>query len=101
MKLEEILALVQAGYSKEEITAMGESPKEETTPKPEAKSEEPKPEHKEEPKPKEEQKENTQIDYAKLSMELMKAVAGMDTGHSPNHKSKDELCEEAMLSFVK
>ena len=97
MKLEEILALVQAGYSKEEITAMGESPKEETTPKPEAKSEEPKPE----PKPKEEPKENTQIDYAKLSMELMKAVAGMDTGHSPNHKSKDELCEDAMLSFVK
>lgn len=97
MKLEEILALVQAGYSKDEITAMGESPKEETTPKPEAKSEEPKPE----PKPKEEPKENTQIDYAKLSMELMKAVAGMDTGHSPNHKSKDELCEEAMLSFVK
>lgn len=97
MKLEEILALVQAGYSKDEITAMGESPKEETTPKPEAKSEEPKPE----PKPKEEPKENTQIDYAKLSMELMKAVAGMDTGHSPNHKSKDELCEDAMLSFVK
>lgn len=97
MKLEEILALVQAGYSKDEITAMGESPKEETTPKPEAKSEEPKPES----KPKEEPKENTQIDYAKLSMELMKAVAGMDTGHSPNHKSKDELCEDAMLSFVK
>ena len=95
MKLEEILALVQAGYSKDEITAMGESPKEETTPKPEAKSEEPKPEPKEEPK------ENTQIDYAKLSMELMKAVAGMDTGHSPDHKTKEEKAEDAMLSFIK
>ena len=97
MKLEEILALVNAGYSKEEIQAFGESPKEETPPKPKA---EEKPDPKPDPKP-EPKKEETQIDYAKLSMELMKAVAGMDTGHSPNHKSKDELCEDAMLSFVK
>ena len=100
MTVEEILKLLDAGYTKDEINSFGKpadepkpDPKPDPKPKDEAKPEE--------PKPKEEPKENTQIDYAKLSMELMKAVAGMDTGHSPNHKSKDELCEDAILSFVK
>lgn len=96
MKSEDILALVKAGYSKEEIASFGESQeKPETTPKEE------KPEQKPETKPEEKSKEETQIDYAKLSRELMKAVAGLDTGNNPTHKSKQELADEAMFSFVR
>ena len=97
MKSEDILALVKAGYSKEEIASFDEQKKDpEPDPKPE-----PKPDPKPDPKPEEKPKDETQIDYAKLSRELMKAVAGLDTGNNPTHKSKQELADEAMLSFVK
>lgn len=97
MTVEEILKLLDAGYTKDEINSFGkpaEEPK--PDPKPESKA---KDESKPEPKP--EPKEETQIDYAKLSRELMKAVAGKDTGIFPESKTKAELADEAMLSFVK
>lgn len=96
MTVEEILKLLDAGYTKDEINSFGK-PEE---PKPDPKSE---PKAKDEPKPEPnpEPKEETQIDYAKLSRELMKAVAGKDTGIFPESKSKAELADEAMLSFVK
>ena len=96
MTIEEILKLLDAGYTKDEINSFGKPEESKPDPKPEPKAkDEPKPEPKPEPK------EETQIDYAKLSRELMKAVAGKDTGIFPESKTKAELADEAMLSFVK
>lgn len=88
MTLDQILQLLQAGYTKEEIQALdqGTGSQPPTDPKPA----DPKPA---DPAP--------VIDYAKLSRELMRAAAGKDTGVEPDTKTKEQRLEEAMLSFVK
>ena len=91
MTLENIITLLNAGYTKDEIQAL-----EKGTGSPEEKPADPKPEEKPEEKP-----AAPVIDYAKLSRELMKAAAGKDTGAAPDHKTKEEQVEEAMLSFVR
>ena len=94
MTLDQILQLLQAGYTKEEIQALdletGSQPQ--TDPKPaDLKPTDP-------PKPVD---PAPVIDYAKLSRELMRAAAGKDTGVEPDTKTKEQRLEEAMLSFVK
>ena len=88
MTLDQILQLLTAGYTKEEIQALdqGTGAQPPTDPKPA----DPKPA---DPAP--------VIDYAKLSRELMRAAAGKDTGVEPDTKTKEQRLEEAMLSFVK
>lgn len=95
MTAEQILKLLDAGYTKEEIQALEQG----------TGSQPPKPEPKAEEKPKDPSKDpepaEPKIDYARLSMELMKAAAGKDTGYNPDHRTKEEQAEEAMLSFIK
>ena len=92
MTLDQILQLLQAGYTKEEIQALdqGTGSQPPTDPKPA------------DPKPADPQKDPAPvIDYAKLSRELMRAAAGKDTGVEPDTKTKEQRLEEVMLSFVK
>lgn len=88
MTLDQILQLLQAGYTKEEIQALDQGT--ESRPPSDPKPADPKPA---DPAP--------VIDYAKLSRELMRAAAGKDTGVEPDTKTKEQRLEEAMLSFVK
>lgn len=95
MTIENIITLLNAGYTKEEIQAL-----EKGTGSPEEKPADPKPaDPPADPKPAE--PAAPVIDYAKLSRELMKAAAGKDTGAAPDHRTKEEQVEEAMLSFVR
>ena len=88
MTLDQILQLLQAGYTKEEIQALDQGTGSQSSADP--KPADPKPA---DPAP--------VIDYAKLSRELMRAAAGKDTGVEPDTKPKEQRLEEAMLSFVK
>lgn len=88
MTLDQILQLLQAGYTKEEIQALDQGTGSQSSADP--KPADPKPA---DPAP--------VIDYAKLSRELMRAAAGKDTGVEPDTKTKEQRLEEAMLSFVK
>lgn len=90
MTLENIITLLNAGYTKEEIKALEEGTGSQP-PKPADPPADPKPAEPAAPV----------IDYAKLSRELMKAAAGKDTGAAPDHKTKEEMAEEAILSFIK
>lgn len=92
MTLDQILQLLQAGYTKEEIQALDQG----------TGSQPPKDQKPADPKPADPPKDPaTVIDYAKLSRELMRAAAGKDTGVKPDTKTKEQRLEEAMLSFVK
>ena len=91
MTLDQILQLLTAGYTKEEIQALDQGTGSQPA--------DPKPA---DPKPADPPKEPaTVIDYAKLSRELMRAAAGKDTGVEPDTRTKEQRLEEAMLSFVK
>lgn len=70
MKLDEILKLVNAGYSKDEITALDTAKEQKPDQKTEQKPEQ-KPEQKTEQKP--EQKSGTSFDYDKFATALVKA----------------------------
>lgn len=94
MTLENIITLLNAGYTKDEIKAL-----EEGTGSQPPKPADPPADPPTDPKPTE--PAAPVIDYAKLSRELMKAAAGKDTGAAPDHKTKEEMAEEAMLSFIK
>ena len=94
MTIENIITLLNAGYTKEEIQALEKgtaSDPKPADPKPADPPADPKPAEPAAPV----------IDYAKLSRELMKAAAGKDTGAAPDHKTKEEMVEEAMLSFIR
>lgn len=100
MTLDQVLTLLQAGYTKEEISQLGKGPEASETDKPvEIDVEEKKPEQKTEPdKP---EQPSVQIDYAKMSKELLKAMAGQDNGTWTPPKTKEEKTEEALLSLLK
>lgn len=93
MTLDQILQLLTAGYTKEEIQALDQGTG--SQPPADPKPADPKPT---DPKPAD---PAPVIDYAKLSRELMRAAAGKDTGVEPDTKTKEQRLEEAMLSFVK
>ena len=91
MTLDQILQLLQAGYTKEEIQALDHGTGSQPPADPPV-----------DPKPADPPKDPaTVIDYAKLSRELMRAAAGKDTGVEPDTRTKEQRLEEAMLSFVK
>ena len=95
MTAEQILKLLDAGYTKEEIQALEQGTGSQSA-KPEPKAEE-----KPKDPPKDPEPAEPKIDYARLSMELMKAAAGKDTGYNPDHRTKEEQTEEALLSMVR
>lgn len=95
MTLENIITLLDAGYTKEEIQALEQGTGSQPA-KPEPKAEE-----KPKDPPKDPEPAEPKIDYARLSMELMKAAAGKDTGYNPDHRTKEEQTEEALLSMVR
>ena len=101
MTLDQVLTLIQAGYTKEEISQLAAGPAEPETGKSvEIEVPEKKPET--EPKPAEEKKQpEISIDYAKMSKELLKAMAGQDNGTWTPPKTKEEKTEEALLSLLK
>ena len=94
MKVEEVIKLIDAGYSKEEIDKMLQSepepkPEQNTEPKPEQNTE-PKPE----PKPDSEPKPEPAVDpVLKELQDLKKAVYAMNIMNSaqPEQKSVDDI----------
>ena len=89
MTHEQILKLVDAGYTKAEIEAM--------EPKPDPKPAEPTPD----PKPAEPTPTPVAFDYSKMASEFAKVLAGTDIGGDLKVKTKDEKLEDALHAFIR
>ena len=103
MKAEDILALVNAGYTKEEIAAMGTTPEPEKKPEPAPEPEKkpvPEPEQKQEPAP-----ANNQV--AELTQQMSKLIATLqanaiaNSSLTPQHQpsAEDTLAEIIRPTF--
>ena len=109
MTLDQVLTLLNAGYTKEEISQLATGPETPETDKPveikvEEKKQDPAPEQpkpEETPEEKPEEKPDVQFDYARMSKELLKAMAGQDNGNWIPPKTKEEQLDEALFSFLR
>ena len=100
MTLDQVLTLLNAGYTKEEISQLVTGPVAQDTGKPEDITvEEKKPDPK--PEPEKPAAPEVTIDYAKMSKELLKAMAGQDNGNWTPPKTKEEQLDEALFSFLR
>ena len=103
MKVEEVLALVNAGYTKEEIAAMGATPEPEKKPEP-ASEPEKKPEPASEPEKKPEPANNQ---VAELTQQMSKLIATLqanaiaNSSLTPPHQpsAEDTLAEIIRPTF--
>ena len=88
MTKEELLMLVKAGYTKEEIKALTEEPAEPQKEPAEEPAEEPQKEPVEEPKPTEPQTELAELkkQFADMSAELGNIIKGLQKANIANHK---------------
>jgi hypothetical protein len=97
MKLEQLITLINAGYTKDEISAMLQAEHPEPTPEP---TQEPKPEPKPEPTP-EPKKEPEQDPIKALQAELKSLrdeihKSNIAKSEQPKPRSVDEILAEAM-----
>lgn len=100
MKLDDLLLLVQAGYSKDEISSMAEK---ESNKKPEPKSEK-KPEPEPEPEPKKklepEPEPESKFDYDKLAETIIaKMQAKNRSANLDKNKSTEDWLSQLSLKF--
>lgn len=97
MKIDDILTLIKAGYTKEDIEALNSAPAEEpkNEPAPEPKKEEPKPE----PEPKQEDEKESKV--LKEMQELRKSIMKLAVvnGAAEIKDDKDKL-EEALKKLI-
>ena len=97
MKIDDILTLIKAGYTKDDIEAMKSAPAEEPKqePAPEPKKEEPKPE----PEPKQEEEKDSKV--LKEMQELRKSIMKLAVvnGAAEIKDDKDKL-EEALKKLI-
>ena len=97
MKIDDILTLIKAGYTKEDIEALNSAPAEEPKkePAPEPKKEEPKPEP--EPKPEEDKESKVLKEMQELRKSIMKLA--VVNGAAEIKDNKDKL-EEALKKLI-
>ena len=97
MKIDDILTLIKAGYTKEDIEALNSAPAEEPKkePAPEPKKEEPKPEP--EPKPEEDKESKVLKEMQELRKSIMKLA--VVNGAAEIKDDKDKL-EEALKKLI-
>lgn len=97
MKLEDILTLIHAGYTKDDIEALNSAPAEDpkNEPAPEPKKDEPKPEP--EPKPEEEKDSKVLKEMQELRKSIMKLA--VVNGAAEIKDDKDKL-EEALKKLI-
>ena len=104
MQMKDILDLVNAGFTKEEIlkiTSTEEKKPEEKKPE-EKKPEEKKPEEKklEEKKPEEKKADNVDALKAQID-ELTKAIQGLNIAHSTGGKPEESTVEDTLFNLLK
>ena len=97
MKIDDILTLIKAGYTKEDIEALNSAPADEPKkePAPEPKKEEPKPEP--EPKPEEDKGSKVLKEMQELRKSIMKLA--VVNGAAEIKDNKDKL-EEALKKLI-
>ena len=97
MKIDDILTLIKAGYTKEDIEALNSAPADEPKkePAPEPKKEEPKPEP--EPKPEEDKESKVLKEMQELRKSIMKLA--VVNGAAEIKDNKDKL-EEALKKLI-
>lgn len=103
MTLDQIMKLIDAGYTKDEISALETSPENQETVSDQGSSDDTgkdAAEKAEAPEDTPSKDPKISIDYARIAKELMKINAGLSQGDGPDHKTKEQLQEEAMLAFL-
>ena len=103
MQMKDILDLVNAGFTKEEILKITSTEEK----KPEEKQEEKKPEEKkpeekkpEEKKPEEKKADNVDALKAKID-ELTKAIQGLNIAHSTGGKPEESTVDDTLFNLLK
>ena len=103
MQMKDILDLVNAGFTKEEIlkiTSTEEKKPEEK--KPEEKPEEKKPEEKKPEEKKPEEKKADNVDALKAQIdELTKAIQGLNIAHSTGGKPEESTVDDTLFNLLK
>ena len=104
MQMKDILDLVNAGFTKEEIlkiTSTEEKKPEEKTPE-EKKQEEKKPEEKKPEEKKPEEKKADNVDALKAQIdELTKAIQGLNIAQSTGGKPEESTVDDTLFNLLK
>lgn len=103
MQMKDILDLVNAGFTKEEILKItGTEEKKPEEKKPEEKPEEKKPEEKKPEEKKPEEKKADNVDALKAQIdELTKAIQGLNIAHSTGGKPEESTVDDTLFNLLK